>query len=297
MEHAPKPKQLTPEEIQDLKKRRDLLIKEKKRIEESKRRGGGENSGERGATSTPREETKSEAEGGTTSTETRLYEIKTRLAEIERRKREILGDDEKIDYSELGKNVGGDLEELKRELSAKILDRTNTNKLRWKKRGELEKEAQEIEDRIREKTKIEEDKKRNPFKYFLVDKIERENGNAFPLIFSKYIDDLSVTDLNKVLGENGLRKIDFFHQKKIQNGVMEFTQNCWRLEHPSDVPDGTKYEDIKKSTGEFFIRRPNGITHAVEQGYHNGHYVLMAAAQKYQDEQKRLFEEIFGKIE
>lgn len=91
----------------------------------------------------------------------------------------------------------------------------------------LEKRREVIYKRA-EKAKIEEDKKINPFKYFVVDHMGEE---ACRVVLRSSKDDLRLEELNRKLGENGKQNSLWDFQKIIEenNNIFSFSSNGFTL--------------------------------------------------------------------
>ena len=139
------------------------------------------------------------------------------------------------------------------------------------------------EERIRE---VEEDKKVNPFKYFVIDRMSDE---VFEIIFGETKKDISLEQLNK-FGESG-REFDVWTFESFssqQSYIVNFTSNgvLMQLQNPEEV----RKEDAEGSV--LFIRDPKAKYAVISPdwyykrdglSYNEAYELMTTVAQEYQD--------------
>lgn len=90
-------------------------------------------------------------------------------------------------------NTEGKLKEKR-----KLLE--NTSKIHFKKRRKLKEEIEELEKKVKREKEIEADKKQNPLKYLLIDKLHPTN---FRVMFNVDKEDISLEKINQIMGQSG----------------------------------------------------------------------------------------------
>src|SRR3989344_1082968 len=131
-------------------------------------------------------------------------------------------------------------EELEKELSALRAELEGTLAIRFMKRRGLKERISELDKKIINQIQLEEDRKQNPFKYYLIDKLHPTN---FSILFHGNKEGISVKKINKTTGEDG-RNLKFWDLKLITTDTDNEKEK--RLAAQKRMKERTKREEEAK---------------------------------------------------
>ena len=154
-------------------------------------------------------------------------------------------------------------------------------------------EARERKERERKET-LERDRERNPFKWFLIDKMRDE---AFYCICGKAKGSATLEDIDHVFGESG-REVRFLTWKKIIPGMRDtfcfssngFTLQLLNKEEVIGEEDGKKVIMGYSPNAKYRLVTPEWTASGTEYNYDQGRLLLEQEARRHQQEQLALFE-------
>ena len=158
--------------------------------------------------------------------------------------------------------------------------------------AEIERERKAL---LEQKDPLAEDRKKNPFKYFLIDKMD---DRVFELLFrGNRKNELELGYINTIFEETG-RKIKYFNPPYTMEeyyNTIKFTSNGFSLQllNAKEVIDKDGYgPDKKSSKARYRLVYPDFTTHKEdgELNYRRGTRLLEKKAKEYQREQLALFE-------
>jgi hypothetical protein len=181
------------------------------------------------------------------------------------------------------------LRSQKYEQKKELYELENIKREKIQKESEgLEKEKEEREEQERIKT-IEEDKKINPFKYFMIKEMK---DDAFLCIFLKKKEEVSLKDIDYILGEDG-KEIGFFDPEYVlenRGNTVEYSSNGFtlQLQNKEEVrgENGINFQDLK---ARYKLVTPDWKYIRDDLGYEEGVKLLKEEAEKYQAEITTLF--------
>jgi len=180
-------------------------------------------------------------------------------------------------------------EELEKELSALRAELEGTLAIRFMKRRGLKERISELDKKIINQIQLEEDRKQNPFKYYLIDKLHPTN---FSILFHGNKEGISVKKINKTTGEDG-RNLKFWDLKLITtetNNAISFSSNGFYLKL-------TNKEEVKNEEGistddpkaRYELIDPDGLIKASDLDYQTATNLFWEKAREYQEQQVKLF--------
>src|SRR3989344_3327743 len=183
-----------------------------------------------------------------------------------------------------------------REVIANAQRKLEENRI---ERARLRERLQEIEEggrreeadspeRERRET-IEQDKKRNPFKYFLIDKMSDE---VFKIIFGKGKGEVSLEEINRILGESG-REVTYWNFNIISpetyNAVHHSSNGfSLQIQNPGEVTEekeGKRVTMIDDPKAKYKLVSPDGTSEGNAPTYQEGYTLMEQKAGDYQARQ------------
>ena len=164
-----------------------------------------------------------------------------------------------------------------------------------KELAQIEKEEEEREEREKpekeRKEKLEIDKQKNPFKYFLIGNMSED---AFWNIYLKKKEEVTLEDINNYLAEDGKEMKTFTFQFILPNrhNTVRFSSNGFTLQliNKDEVKgkDGIRTWD---PNAKYILINPNGEQlNQIALNHEDGERLLIQKADEYQAQQIALFE-------
>jgi uncharacterized membrane-anchored protein YhcB (DUF1043 family) len=152
-------------------------------------------------------------------------------------------------------------------------------------------EYQEIK-KSYEKELITKDKKENPFKYFITDKMSNE---TFKVLFLETKDNIILSELNKIFLDNSGKELKLFKPSHIlpgRNNSVFFSSNGFSLQLQNiEEIQGDKSIDIHNPKAKYLLVSPDWAVNESDKelGYEKGIELLEEKAKKYQEEMLEIF--------
>ena len=184
------------------------------------------------------------------------------------------------------------------EIDSLRRDLENTPKKNIFARRKLEQRIAKLEidkKEIERGKQLAEDRERNPFKYFIIDKL---NPKTFQVIFLKDRENVSVEDINDVMGEtgrnfkDGLIKTAQYIIPERDHAVL-FSVNGFYLKLVNSKKV-RKHKDgeimLNDAKAEYVIIGPEGEVENSSLDYEGGRNLLEKTAKQYQEQQTSLFD-------
>lgn len=196
---------------------------------------------------------------------------------------------EEIDtLEELYRKKGAEMDKLANRIGG-VYAREQEEAERRRETERLERERKEIEER---RGAIEEDKKINPFKYFLIDKM---SNTVFRLLFGKEKGEAPLEKLNRILGESGKEMTvwDFQTILPMNFNTVHFSSNGFTLQLQNvDEVRGEKGIKTQDPKAKYKLVSPDWKCYENETAlsYEDGVRLMEQRAQEYQVQQIAEFE-------